>query len=308
MAKKFAALVALLALLGLLVTGCDLTPQEQAQLAATAQSLSPSQIAGLAATVEAAPPEQIAALQELAGQSGAPPLTADQQAAVRSTVTAARATATAVGVAASQGERVNATEVPGQAPVIPYFFAAVPSQAGIEAGIMFVLNYTTQNANRVEIFGNVMPDPAEGSFPIYDTDSPNWVLWAANDVAWVERTLTVAHDADTGSALQNVTVSGPSVTFTLRDPQLQDGDVVNIDVNGVRVLDRYPMTGRHVSFPVQLTGGDNTVVLTAQNPGVSGPLVAELTISDVTTGPAVQVTKGLARDESETITIAVPAG
>ena len=49
--------------------------------------------------------------------------------------------------------------------------------------------------------------------------------------------------------LSNINVNTSAITLSLRDPQLQDGDVVNIDLNGVRVLDRFPTSGRHVSFP-----------------------------------------------------------
>ena len=224
---------------------------------------------------------------------------------VAATVQAARATATAVGQAASSGERVNATQAPQQAPRIIYFFAQVPSQASIESGIRYHLNWTTENANRVEIFGNVMDNPQQGSWPVYN-ESNDWTLWAANDQAWVEQFLHVAADSDTGSALQNITVNSANITLTLRDPQFVDGDVINVDVNGVRVIGAYTTAGRHVSFPVVLNSGANAINISAQNEGITSPLVAELTVSNVVGGPAVQLTRGLKKDEVQSFTITAP--
>ncbi|NJN55805.1 MAG: hypothetical protein HC804_14315 [Anaerolineae bacterium] len=227
--------------------------------------------------------------------------------AVYATVESAKATATAVGHAASSGERVNATQVPAAAPQIIYFFASAPSQESMQAGMRYHLNYTVQNANRVEIFGNVMDNPQEGSFPIYNTPaSDDWVLWAGNDQAWVEQFLQVRPDADTGSVLQNVTVNSNAITLTFRDPQFVDGDVIDVDVNGVRVLDRYVTQGRYVSFPIMLNSGANTVTINARNVGVTPPNVTEIVVSNVIGGPGSQVTRGLNLNETQSFTITAP--
>jgi hypothetical protein len=212
-------------------------------LSACARGLSRSEIAELDETVEAMPADQAAVLQDEAIAVSAGSLNNSQQSVVRATEAAARATATAVGAAVASGERVNATAVPDQAPVIVYFFASVPNQAQAADGIRYFLNYTTERANRVEIFGAVMENPQQGSWPVYN-ESNNWVLWAANDIAWVESSLQVQADQDTGSTLQNVTASGTNITLSLRDPQLVDGDVVNVDVNGVRIVSQYVLGGR----------------------------------------------------------------
>lgn len=298
-------LLSFLLLTGVLLAACGLTPEQVDQAVATVENMSPSELSNLAATVEALPPEQIAAAETAAAVHGVPTFSPDQITAVASTVQAARATATAVGQAASSGERVNATQAPQQAPKIIYFFAQVPSQASIESGIRYHLNWTTENANRVEIFGNVMDNPQQGSWPVYN-DSNDWVLWAANDQVWVEQSLQVTADSDTGSSLQNVAVSSPNVTLTLRDPQFVDGDVINVDVNGVRVIGGYTTEGRHISFPIVLASGANTINITAQSEGVTTPMVAEVTLSNVTGGPAVQLTRGLKKDEVQSFTVTAP--
>jgi len=298
-------LLTFLLLSGVLLAACGLTPQQVDQAVSTVENMSPSELSNLASTVQALPPEQIAAAETAAAVYGVPTFSPEQITAVASTVQAARATATAVGQAASSGERVNATQAPQQAPKIIYFFAQVPSQASIESGIRYHLNWTTENANRVEIYGNVMDNPQQGSWPVYN-ESNDWTLWAANDQVWVEQFLHVTADSDTGSTLQNVAINSANVTLTLRDPQFVDGDVINVDVNGARVIGGYTTGGRHVSFPIVLASGANTVNISAQSEGVTSLLVAEVTISNVTSGPAVQLTRGLKKDEAQSFTITVP--
>jgi hypothetical protein len=269
------------------------------------ENLPPSELAGLAATIEALPSDQLAALEEAAVAAGVPTLSPDQVTAVVATVDAAKATATAVGQQVSSGERVNATQMPDQAPVIIYFFASAPRQDQAAAGIRYHLNWTAENANRVEIFGHVMENPSAGSWAVYNP-SDNWVLWAANDQVWVERSLQVQPDRDTGSNLQDVTVNNRNITLTFRDPQFVDGDQLNVDVNGVRVIQQHVAEGRPISFPVTLQSGANSVGINVQSAGVTPPLVVELTIGNVTGGPAVQLTRGLNNGETQTFSITAP--
>ncbi len=298
-------LLIILVLTSIMQAACDLTPEQVDQAALTVESMSPSELAQLSATVEALPSERIVAAETAAAVYGVPTFSAERVTAVVGTVQAARAKATAVGQAASSGERLNATQAPQQAPEIIYFFAQVPSRTSIESGIRYYLNWTTENANRVEIFGNVMDNPQQGSWPVYN-EANDWVLWAANDQVWVEEFLHVAADSDTGSSLQNVAVNSANVTLTFRDPQFVDGDVINLDVNGLRVIDSFTLEGRHVSFPIVLASGSNTITIGAQSEGVTSPLVAEITISNASSGLAVQLTRGLKKGETQSFTITAP--
>lgn len=169
----------------------------------------------------------------------------------------------------------------------------------------YYLNWTTENANRVEIFGNVMDSPKQGSWPIYN-ESNDWTLWAANDQVWVEQYMHVQADQDTGSSLQNVAVNSTAITLAFRDPQFVDGDIISVDVNGVRALNGYGTEGRHVTFPITLSSGTNTIAINTQNAGVTPPLVTEITIGGVTSGPAVQTTRGMQKGETQTFTITAP--
>ena len=295
--KKLAILIIVI----LAATACStsLSPEQQQAVEATVGAMTDADLAELDEAIEDAAPELSSALSQLEEQAGIEPVPQAQ---------AAEAAPAASPAAAPSGERQPAAAVPPeQRPRIVYFFASVPSQSGIEAGIAFFLEYTTDNANRVEIFGNVMENPQEGNFPIYgDSPSNQWVLWAANDFAWVEQNLIVSHDSDAGTTLSNINVNTNTITLSLRDPQLQDGDVVNIDLNGVRVLDRYPTSGRHVSFPLTLQSGPNTLIITAQNQGVSGPMVAELSYSNVVGGSPVQMTSALGTGQTQSMTIYAP--
>jgi hypothetical protein len=294
----------LLLIIPLLISlaACGLSEEEIAQ---TAQALGPGQIAGLSATIEALPADQVAILEQMAVNAGLPTLSPNQVTAVVSTVEAARATATAVGAAAAAGERVNATAAPNIAPKIVYFFASAPNQAQAAEGIRYFLNWTTQNANRVEIFGTAMDNPVEGSWPVYN-ESNHWVLWAANDQVWVESFLDVVPDQDTGATLQNVTVNSRNITLTFRDPQFVDGDQIAVDLNNVRVLNGFVTTGRHVSIALALQPGANTISIETQSAGVTPPMVVEITTSGVTAGPAVQQTRGMNPGERQTFTITAP--
>lgn len=294
-----------LIIMGMVLAACGLSPAQVEQAAATVDNMSASELANLSTTVEALPPEQVAAVATSAAAAGYATLSPANVDAAKSTVVAARATATAVGQSVSSGERVNATQAPQAAPVIIYFFAQVPSEAAIQGGVRYYLNWTTENANRVEIFGNVMDNPQQGSWPVYN-ESNNWTLWAANDQVWVEEPLAVQADKDVGGSLQNVTVSSNAVNLTLRDPQFVDGDIINVDVNGLRVLNQYTTQGRHVTFPITLNSGSNTIAINVQNEGVTTPMIAEVSINNVTSGPAVQMTRGLAKGETETFTVTAP--
>ena len=291
-----------------IIAACGLTPEEVQQVANTVESLPAPELAQLAGTVEALPPESINALEQSWQAAGYPTLSPDQVNSIYATVESAKATGTAVNQAINTGERVNATNVPAeQAPRILYFFASVPSQAAINDGMRYYLNYTTENANRVEIFGHVMDNPTNGSFPIYgEPASDDWNLWAANDVAWVEQFLQVRPDADTGASLQNVTVDSQNITISIRDPQLVDADALNLIVNGITILDYHVTTGRHLNFAVSLQSGANTVVVQSRSGGATPPMVAELTMSNVTAGPAVQLTGGLSDGQSQQFTITAP--
>jgi len=227
--------------------------------------------------------------------------------AVYATAQAVNATATAVPPTPTQapisppGERVNATQAPHQAPIIRYFFA---SYAPPETKIRYYLNWVTENANRVEIYGNVMDNPQAGSWPIYN-ESDHWVLWAANDIAWVESQIDVTKDFDTGTRLSDITVNSRTISICARDPQFVDGDKITARLNQSEVVSQYELSGVHACASFTLNPGPNTLELIAASEGFTPPMVAELTFSNVTAGLSTQ-TVSLKVNEISPMTITAP--
>jgi hypothetical protein len=198
---------------------------------------------------------------------------------------------------------VNATAAPDQAPVIINFFASdVPE----DPAVSFNLNWDTQNATRVEIFGHVMDNPHTGSWPIYDASTNHWVLWAANDVAWVESVLTVQPDHDLGTALSPVNVNSRLVNISVRDPQFVDSDNINLIVNGIPLLQNYTLDGRFVTVPATLNPGPNQVQINLVDEGTTPTAVVEVQITNVASGSAGQFSRALRAGETETLTINAP--
>jgi hypothetical protein len=103
-----------------------------------------------------------------------------------------------------------------------------------------------------------------------------------------------------------VTVNSRSITLTFRDPQFVDGDQIGVDLNGVRLINNYVTTGRHVTFPVTLSPGANTLSIETQSAGVTAPMVVEISINNIVSGPAVQQTRGMNPGERQDFTITAP--
>ncbi len=199
-------------------------------------------------------------------------------------------------------ELVNATAAPDRAPVIINFFASDVPQ---DPNVRYNLNWDTQNATRVEIFGHVMDNPQTGSWPVY-SDSDQWVLWAANDVAWVESVLQVQSDYDMGTTLSDVSVASRLVNISVRDPQYVDSDNINLIVNGIPLLQNYTLDGRFVTVPVNLSPGLNQVQIFLVDEGTTPTAVVEVQINNVTSGSAGQFSKSLRAGETTIFSITAP--
>ncbi len=211
-------------------------------------------------------------------------------------------TATPGAAPGDTSELVNATAVPSQAPVIVNFFASdVPESPDVR----FNLNWDTSNASKVEISGFVMDNPNTGSWPVYSADN-DWVLWAANDAAWVDQFLEVRPDSDVGGSLSSLSVSAHQVTLSVKDPQFVDRDTLTVFVNGGPVLQNYSLDGRFVSIPLSLFSGANQVQFQVNSEGTTPLTVFEIQVSHVSSGSASQFSRALRAGESEVITITAP--
>ncbi len=219
----------------------------------------------------------------------------------------------AVAFAAAPAPVPQSEPAPGQAappgPQIISFFASAPRPEERAQGVAYFLNYDTVNATRVEIAGFVMDNPATGRWPVWGSD-PNavpqeWSIWASNGTDWVDQWMRIEFDTDRGSSFQPVSVNNRNVTLSLRDPQYVDGDAVELRVNG-QSFGNFVMDGRAISFPLVLVAGQNTIEVIVTNAGVVPPTLVELTLSNVSSGNATQVSRALQPGQSDTLMVTAP--
>jgi hypothetical protein len=308
--KRKEVVVAVIVVVGVLLLGA-------------CQSVTPQQAKAIVATYQALPAPQRTAVAEKAAayiQS----LSADQKASIQATMTAAQALYSqahsagapppqAAAFAAAPAPVPQSEPVPGQAapagPQITSFFASAPSSSERSQGVAYFLNYDTVNATRVEIAGFVMDNPATGRWPVWGSD-PNavpqeWSIWASNGTDWVDQWMRIEFDTDRGSSFQPVSVNNRNVTLSLRDPQYVDGDAVELRVNG-QSFGSFVMDGRAISFPLVLVAGQNTIEVVVTNAGVVPPTLVELTLSNVSSGNATQVSRALQVGQSDTLMVTAP--
>lgn len=92
------------------------------------------------------------------------------------------------------------------------------------------------------------------------------------------------------AGLSDVTVNSRHISITLIDDgSLVDGDRVDVFLNGAKVIDNHTLVGgAGTVFSLDLLSGSNVLRVAALNEGTSSPNTAQLRISDVTVGAAVQ--------------------
>ncbi|MEW6334242.1 MAG: hypothetical protein AB1558_08225, partial [Thermodesulfobacteriota bacterium] len=89
--------------------------------------------------------------------------------------------------------------------------------------------------------------------------------------------------------LADVTVDRRDVTITVWDHGREDGDIINIYLNGRLLKSKLQLTKKKQSFRVQLAGGQNRFEVEAVNEGSTPPNTATVEISNVTKGKPSQV-------------------
>jgi hypothetical protein len=296
-----------------------------AALLSACGTITPQQAKAAVATFEALPAPQRTAVVEKA-MTYLSSLSAEQKAEIKVKMEAAQAeylkardagappppavafaAAPAPAAAPANATAPTATPVPG--PQILNFFASEPRPEERAQGVAYFLNYDTVNATRVEIAGFVMDDPAYGRWPVWGDNPQNvpneWAIWASNDTAWVDQWMRIEFDTDRGSSFQPVTVNNRSVTLSLRDPQYVDGDTVELRVNG-QSFGNFVMDGRKISFPLVLVAGQNTIDIVCTSTGAVPNAIVELSLSNVSSGPATQVSRALQPGQSDTVIVTAP--
>jgi len=95
-------------------------------------------------------------------------------------------------------------------------------------------------------------------------------------------------DKGTGG-LSGVTVDRQNITITFWDHGTEDGDIINIYLNGKSIKRGIKLKKSKRSFPVQLNSGKNRFEVEAVNEGTISPNTASVRISNVTKGKALQI-------------------
>jgi hypothetical protein len=107
----------------------------------------------------------------------------------------------------------------------------------------------------------------------------------------------------TTSGLTDVTVNARHISITLTDDgSVVDGDRVDVFVNGTKVIDNHTLAGgAGTVFFLDLRAGSNELRVMALNEGTSSPNTAQLRLSDVTVGAAVQSWRLLAGESGSLV-------
>lgn len=91
--------------------------------------------------------------------------------------------------------------------------------------------------------------------------------------------------------LSNVTVSQKNVTITFWDHGQEDGDIINIYLNGSLLKGNVTLKKKKSKIDVTLNSGSNTFEVEAVNEGTVPPNTASVRISNVTKGRGTQIYK-----------------
>ena len=91
-----------------------------------------------------------------------------------------------------------------------------------------------------------------------------------------------------GDGAGNVIVNSQQVTIRVWDNAAEDGDRIDLFLNGAKLLDNHTLTNAGRSLNVWLPRGHNTLKVLALNTGSSGPNTASVSISNVTSGSGTQ--------------------
>ena len=141
-----------------------------------------------------------------------------------------------------------------------------------------------------------MDNPQTGSWPVYN-DSNEWVLWAANDVTWVESKIFVQPDFNSGSQLSDISLASNQTTVCLKDPQFVDGDQIHIIVNGNLALNSFQTGGRNICGTTTFASGANTIEIQATSEGQTPLVVVQISFTNVASGAPVQISQALKTNE-----------
>jgi len=108
---------------------------------------------------------------------------------------------------------------------------------------------------------------------------------------------------DTTGGLSNVIVNSDNIQLTVWDSgNLIDGDQIDVILNGVVVYSNLVLSEEPIDLEINLSSGQNSLTIHADNEGTVPPNTASIIISNVVTGESTQV-YSIYQNEDATMTI-----
>jgi len=136
---------------------------------------------------------------------------------------------------------------------------------------------------------NPVQDAVDGNFPADRSWSWREVGYGIGGICIIGGAIVLAYNYGSSGGLSGVEVNQRNITLAVRtNLGAADGDIIDIEVNGVKLLDDYTLTAADNVVNVNLNAGSNLVEIKAENVGTSPPNTGILTISNVTRGSSVQ--------------------
>ena len=131
-----------------------------------------------------------------------------------------------------------------------------------------------QNVQQQPIDHKKPPDPSGSTTPTPSADPTNTLGKGPGSTTNTGTTSTIKD-------LKDVTVDRHEDTITFWDHGSEDGDIININLNGQVLKKNLRLTKKKQFFKVQLSSGSNRFEVVAVNEGTSSPNTATVEISNV---------------------------
>jgi hypothetical protein len=97
------------------------------------------------------------------------------------------------------------------------------------------------------------------------------------------------------SVVRNVTVTSSTVSLAFRDYSAEDGDIIDVYLNGSKIISALTLNNSDQFFNVTVNSGNNALVVIALNEGSSSPNTTEVRVNN---GSGIKMTPGLSTGQA----------
>jgi len=138
-----------------------------------------------------------------------------------------------------------------------------------------------------------LPKPVQDAMDGHFHEERSWgwreVGISIGGICIIGGAIVLAYNYGSSGGLSGVEVSQRNITLAVRtNLATADGDMIDLEVNGTKLLDDYTLTTADNVVNVNLNVGTNLVRIKAENEGTTPPNTGILTISNVILGASVQ--------------------